>query len=297
LRSVAVIHTGGIGDFLQVLPVLAAIRHKWPEAKVTIVGHRERAELARLGGLAEGVVEFETCGCHHLFVDNARCDSVCEALRDADLIVSFLPQATFSENLERLRSARVIRARSFPAPGECDVPAAQFVYDQVAAQLDLPAARAVPCINLAESPHRGNETAVIHPGSGSRRKNWPLDRFRRLADRLAADGMPVTWIVGPAETESPMFADLVRDANCQASPRLADLAVMLSAVRLYVGNDSGITHLAAAVGAPTVVLFGPSEAVVWAPRGANVRTIISPTGRMDDIDLAEVSAAVTAMLR
>ena len=296
MRSVAVIHTGGIGDFLQVLPVLEAIRHKWPEAKVTIIGHRQRAELARLGGLADAIAEFETSGCHHLFAAGAGSDRMPDALHYADTIVNFLPQATFSENLERLTKAEVVRACSFPAPGECDVSAAQFVYDQIAAQLDLPPAKAVPRVNLPARPRRGNNTVAIHPGSGGSKKNWPLDRFRRLADRLAADGMQVMWIVGPAETESPEFADLVRDENCESRPRLADLAVTLSAARLYVGNDSGITHLSAAVGAPTVALFGPSDAAVWAPRGANVRTVISPTGRMDDIDLTEVAAAAEKAL-
>jgi len=297
LRSVAVIHTGGIGDFLQVLPTLEAIRGQWPEAEVTIVGHRERGELARLSGLAEGIVEFETCGCHHLFVGGASRDSVCDSLRDAELVLTFLPQETFSENLNRLTSARVIRTRSFPTTGECNVPAAQFVYDQVASELDLPPAVAVPRLTLPNGPRETEASAMIHPGSGSQRKNWPLARFRRLADRLIATGLQVAWIVGPAETEWPEFADLVRDENCAVCSPLADLATMLSAACLYVGNDSGITHLAAAVGAPTVALFGPSDAAVWAPRGANVRTVVSPTERMDDIDLAEVAAAVKEMLR
>ena len=296
MRSVAVIHSGGIGDFLQVLPTLEAIRDKWPEAEVTIVGHGQRAELARLGGLAEGIVEFETCGCHHLFVGGASCDSVCDSLRNAELILNFLPQETFSENLKRLTSARVIRARSFPAPGECKVSAAQFVYDQVASELDLPPAEAVPRLTLPNGPRETEVTAMIHPGSGGSKKNWPLERFRRLADRLIALRLQATWIVGPAETESPEFADLTREENCAVCPALTDLATMLSAARLYVGNDSGITHLAAAVGAPVVALFGPSDAAVWAPRGANVRTIVSPTGRVADIPLADVAAVAEKAL-
>ncbi|NIA21456.1 MAG: hypothetical protein GWP05_05695 [Anaerolineaceae bacterium] len=296
MRSVTVIHSGGIGDFLQVLPTLEAIRGKWPEAEATIVGHRQRGELARLGGLAEGVVELETCGCHHLFVGGASCDSVCDSLRDAELILNFLPQETFSENLERLTSARVLSLRSFPAPGDGAIPAAQFVYDQVASELDLPPARAVPRLTLPNGPRETEAAAMIHPGSGSQSKNWPLNRFRRLADRLIGRGLQVTWIVGPAETESSEFADLAPEENRAVCPALTDLATMLSAARLYVGNDSGITHLAAAVGAPTVALFGPSNAAVWAPRGANVRTIVSPTGRVADIPLADVAAAAEKAL-
>ena len=74
--------------------------------------------------------------------------------------------------------------------------------------------------------------------------------------------MPVHWCSGP---EDPPLPEAVRFDN------LYDLACWLARARLYVGNDSGITHLAAAVGTPVLALFGPSDPAVWAPRGPNVR--------------------------
>ena len=115
----------------------------------------------------------------------------------------------------------------------------------------------IPCV-----PCPG-DFAVIHPFSGSPRKNWPLEKFRRLARGLERR-MPVAWCAGP---DDPALEGAVHIAD------LYDLACWLAGARLYVGNDSGITHLAAAVGAPVLALFGPTDPEVWAPRGSNVRVM------------------------
>ena len=103
--------------------------------------------------------------------------------------------------------------------------------------------------------------AVIHPFSGSARKNWPLERFRALAERLERV-MPVKWCAGE---DDPPLAGAVRIGD------LYELACWLAKARVYIGNDSGITHLAAAVGTPVLALFGPTDPEVWAPRGPHVR--------------------------
>jgi heptosyltransferase-3 len=103
--------------------------------------------------------------------------------------------------------------------------------------------------------------AVIHPFSGSARKNWPLGKFRALAEKLERV-MPVKWCAGE---DDPPLAGAVRIDN------LYELACWLAKARMYIGNDSGITHLAAAVGTPVLALFGPTDPEVWAPRGPHVR--------------------------
>ncbi|MGC4056473.1 MAG: glycosyltransferase family 9 protein [Paludibaculum sp.] len=106
--------------------------------------------------------------------------------------------------------------------------------------------------------HRPSGFAVIHPFSGGRTKNWPLARFQEVARLLP---MPVQWCAGPEESldEAIRFNDL------------GDLARWLATASLYIGNDSGISHLAAACGVPTVAVFGPTDPAVWAPRGRRVR--------------------------
>ena len=102
---------------------------------------------------------------------------------------------------------------------------------------------------------------MIHPFSGSPRKNWPLEKFHALADRLERM-MPVKWCAGE---DDPPLPGAVRIDD------LYDLACWLARARLFVGNDSGITHLAAAVATPVLAIFGPTDPEVWAPRGNHVR--------------------------
>ena len=122
--------------------------------------------------------------------------------------------------------------------------------------------------------------AAIHPFSGSPRKNWPLDRYQELA-RLIERRMPVKWVVEGVEPAPP-------------SDDLYELACWLARARVYVGNDSGITHLAAAAGTRVVALFGPTDPAVWAPRGDNVRIVAGAS--MEAIEVEEVKNAVLRTL-
>lgn len=123
-------------------------------------------------------------------------------------------------------------------------------------------------LNVASSMQRDPVTrrplVVLHPFSGSAVKNWPLTHFRRLATELNS-GCEIRWCAGP---EDPLPEDLEPQAWREES--LAALAAKLRRAGLYVGNDSGITHLAAALGVPVLAIFGPMDPRVWAPRGSAV---------------------------
>jgi heptosyltransferase III len=136
---------------------------------------------------------------------------------------------------------------------------------------------AVPRIECG--PAVREDFAVIHPFSGSPRKNWPPNRFREVAARLA---LPVRWCAGPEEA----LDNAVRFEN------LYDLVCWLATARIYIGNDSGITHLAAAVGTPVVAIFGPTDASVWAPRGQRVSVV---SGDLEAITVDQVLGLVQAL--
>ncbi len=157
-------------------------------------------------------------------------------------------------------------------PEDCGMHAADFFAAQV---WRAPAGPATPHIDC---PRGQGGFAVIHPFSGSPKKCWPLDRFQELA-RLLEPHLPVCWCAGPEE----------RLANAVRIDDLYELACWLATARVYVGNDSGITHLAAAVGTPVVALFGPTDPRIWAPRGPRVRVIAKPA--LKDITMDEVVAA------
>lgn len=104
--------------------------------------------------------------------------------------------------------------------------------------------------------------AAIHPFSGSPKKNWPIERFSELA-RLLAPSMEVQWCAGPQEELH----------GAHRFETLAEVGAWLSRAAVYVGNDSGISHMAAACGVPVVAMFGPTDPRVWAPRGELVRVL------------------------
>jgi heptosyltransferase III len=136
-----------------------------------------------------------------------------------------------------------------------------------------------PCVEPAPIPLR--YSVVIHPFSGSKRKNWPFAAYQALAADLP---IKTEWTAGPEEEldEAKRYQDL------------GELARWLKGARLYIGNDSGITHLAAALGIPTLALFGPTEPAKWAPRGDNVTVLRCEP--MEKLAIATVLAAANRLL-
>jgi ADP-heptose:LPS heptosyltransferase len=118
---------------------------------------------------------------------------------------------------------------------------------------------------------------IMHPFASSPAKRWPLEAFRQVARDLRC---PVKWLAGPEEEldEAERFEDLY------------DLACWIAGARLYIGNDSGISHLAAAVGTPTMAIFLATDPRIWAPRGQHVRVLDRP-------DVALVTQAALHALR
>ena len=135
---------------------------------------------------------------------------------------------------------------------------------------------AVPRIEMPDVPKR--DFIAIHPFSGSPKKNWPLERFQKLPADLP---YPVELSAGPEEQlpDARRFDDL------------QDLARWLGGARVYVGNDSGVTHLAAAVGTPVVSIFRCTSAEVWGPRGRGPVRILE-----GDPALGDVRSAVLDLL-
>lgn len=146
---------------------------------------------------------------------------------------------------------------------------------------------------LGPDDRRSPETSVIlHPGSGSSAKNWPIDRFRSCAAHFRAENWRVVWLTGPADAAQDMMRALRDPADDHLNaPALATLRDRLAVCGLFVGNDSGPAHLAAACGAPTIVIYGPTDPVVWAPDGARVATVRAESGRLDDVRVDAVLSA------
>ena len=132
---------------------------------------------------------------------------------------------------------------------------------------------------------------AIHPGSGSPRKSWPPERFGAVLDSLA---LKRPWLLVEGPADAAVAAALARRPGAVLARGLGArvLGAVLARAGLFVGHDSGVSHLAAAWGAPTLALFGPTDPAVWAPVGPRVRVVLAPEGRMDALSVDAVMTAV-----
>ena len=253
-----IIRPGAIGDFILSLPAIQHLKADYLEVwaasqNLPLVRFADRARSIASTGL--DLLEFSPDG------------PLMAELRNFNSIVSW-----YGTNRPEFQAA--VKGLPFQfltaiPPDDCGMHAADYFAAQVGLQ--------GPAVPQMDCPRRDGGFAVIHPFAGSAKKCWPLERYRELATHL---GMPVRWCAGPEET----LEDAVRIDD------LYELAGWLATARVYVGNDSGITHLAAAVGTPVVALFGPTDPRIWAPRGREVSVIAK--SRIADIGVGEVADAV-----
>ena len=239
------IRPGGIGDCILSLPALEHLKTDYTEVWV-------RSEIVPLIRFADRVCPIASSGLDLIGLPGVDPPaSLVERLRGFDSIVSW-----YGANRPEFREH--VQALGLPFHFLTALPAAE--QRMHAADLFLRQAggegTAVPRIECV--PDQRRDTIVIHPFSGSARKNWPLEKYRELAQQLPC---PVEWCAGPEET----LEGAVRFTN------LWDLARWLAGARMYIGNDSGITHLAAAVGTPVIAIFVSTDPAVWAPRGPHVQ--------------------------
>jgi len=267
-----IIRPGAIGDFIVSIPALECLRTAyleiWTAAQNVPLAARLAQRARPIAGT--GLDLLELTGPPALLL---------ETLRSFDSIISWYgaQRAEFRDAVASLG----LPFQFFPAlpPEGCGSHAADFYLGQVRTIAPC-ASDGIPRIACAATRGR---FAVIHPFTGSARKRWPLERFQELARRLERE-MPVEWCAGPEE-------DLPAARRCED---LDELACWLAAARVYIGNDSGPTHLAAAAGTPVVALFGPSNPAVWAPRGPHVGIAAADT--LESITVDQVEKLVRAVL-
>ncbi len=255
--STLVVHTGAIGDFILACPSIRALAQDSP---VDVLGEFDRVHLAVAGGIARAAFDLTAARFESLFSEPK--PELRAFLSHYDRVVVWMKDdGLIRRNLTEIGVCDV-RVHSGLPPDDWGEYAARYYLDALGLSGD-----ATPRLDLPASP--GRHDVILHPGSGSGRKNWPMARYRALADLLRANGRDVWWCAGPAEEEGGLAESLPCD-RIILGRSLVELGGILRSARAYVGNDSGITHLAVAVGCPTVAIFGPTNPRVWGPRGANV---------------------------
>ncbi len=276
---------GALGDFLLTLPVVHELRRWRPDAYIEWIGSARIAELALSGGLLDRVRSLDSAGYAAWFYPNHVWTSAERAWLEAfDCLICYLGEQAdpLRLNLRCLNIKNILFGAHKVADGHA---ADHFLQPLVGVGVEsgaIPARAQLswPPERRAEGLHRLAAMGVrngicLHPGSGSPRKNCAPEVFAALAGALrqAALGDPF-FLIGEADAvPARALAHLAPSIPVISGLTLMEAAALLAACRGYVGNDSGMTHLAAALGIPVVALFCATDPAVWAPRGGNVTVL------------------------
>lgn len=290
---VLVIRGGAIGDFILTLPAIRLLRDSIPDCHLEVLGYSGIAELAQAAGWADAVRSLDHRDMAMLFAPGASiADEVTDYLRSFTLVVSYLfdPDGHFRENLKRIGVSTLIECphRVQPDQGPAATQLARPL-ERLAMFLDNPAPiiKVSPVVPLPLDD-ADQMTVVVHVGSGSEKKNWPLENWRQLLGAMQQQkSIRILILTGEAEEargmtailEGPGWSDLFFERwhhlpLVTLAARLHGLA--LQGATYFIGHDSGISHLAAACGLKCFLLFGPSDPVVWAPKNPGVHLIRAP---------------------
>ena len=300
-RRGAILQPGAIGDCILTLPLAELMKETVCPGGVDIIGHTEYLGFLPGRSCVDVVKSLDSISLHRLFAGEgdfelADGDPLIMAFAGYTWIASFLgePDSHFEKNLiftvNCSHSAEVITLAMKPA-AEHNIHISDFYRKQFVEQSQLlsqehNSAVGMPLVRPTSADiYRGKEIlaengimpttkpVVIHPGSGGAHKCWHLDNFLSVSRALAKKGVEVVFLFGPAEAErfsEPAIAQIRAAGKLLTNLSLAEVLGVLGCSRGYIGNDSGITHLAAAVGIRTVVVFGPTDPAVYAPIGPAV---------------------------
>jgi len=302
-------HQGALGDLLLAGPALAAVSRHYPEARFIGVGQPGPWRLLA-GNLPLATVwEGGQAVWSGLFREQSTFSpKLQERLAGIDLALVFSPRPRpeFQARLIQGGVAQAFWIPSFPEGGTDQVAAVQARRLEELGIREAPVPFSLhlePGIEEELGLNPGERLLALGPGSGSSAKNWPLPHYYEVARALAWEaGLRVVWLAGPAE--APVLPYILGLAAAQghevwANEPLERVARLLSITHLYLGGDSGITHLAAAAGTHRVLaLFGPTDPRVWTPLGAQVMVLTPPGGAGERASLADLTpATVLAAVR
>ncbi len=318
---------GALGDALLAMPALAWLRRRRPMAHVVLIAREDVLPLARASGLAEETAAIGDPVWGALFHDEVeRAGATSTLVRGSEAAIAWIadPDRRIERNLRALGARHVVTAPGMPSRERVHTAlllASGLAGLGIAPPHDVEElVSTMPPLKTPEG-ERGRMDDVwralgldaakgpvvaFHAGSGSLAKRWPAGSFGRLAADIQALGGT------PLAIEGPQDADVIREAQAVLAPMAAagqrpepavarglgvgTLAGLLARCDAYVGNDSGVTHLAALTGTPSLALFGPSDPGRWRPLGKRVRVIASATGRVEDITVAEALAGLEDLL-
>ncbi len=290
--EIVLLHPGALGDVILSLPAIAQLRKRFPSASLTIAGNVDYLAPI-ISGYAERAISLSSLPLHRLYAHGSLSSEEVLFWKSFDRIVSWTgaDDPEFVKNIKEIHGDACVASWK-PQPGETRHVSRLFARTlgfESSADRDLES----PHIRLDSKVRHGgmqwlsrrgwsdrDSVIALHPGAGSKAKRWPLSRFISLARKLVfQEKLKLLIIEGPAESglAGHMGQHLPASEVIRAeSIPLGLLAAVMEQCRVFIGNDSGIAHLAAALKVPSVVLFGPALPQHWAPLGEKIVVLRDP---------------------
>ncbi|HEY5954607.1 MAG TPA: glycosyltransferase family 9 protein [Terrimicrobiaceae bacterium] len=303
------IRGGALGDFILTLPAMRLLRENFKNCALDILGYRHIAVLAEGRYYADSTRSIEYGPLAGFFNPKASLDpDLCAYFAGFRQIISYIydPDGLFAGGLRRAGVRNLLSVS--PKIDEDEHAARQLArpLEQLALRLENPAARIFPSgRDLADAQTLVSTfrkpLVAIHPGSGGERKNWPLDGWLKVQRQLLDDTRVGHLLIIGGESDSGQLARMrpihpvARQMVLESLP-LPLLGAILSRCDVFIGHDSGISHLAAAAGARCLLLFGPTNPEVWAPANPEVSVLRAPGGQLSNLETATVLATMSKLL-
>jgi ADP-heptose:LPS heptosyltransferase len=291
MNSILIVHQGAIGDFILSLPAVEAIHRFYPGAHFTFIAHPAIVEIIQRRPYFKQVFDCSDRSWTSLYSSEGKVAGVVHDLLpqvESSFVFGGPASQIIADNLANHLGNPAHRLDPFPEPdhrlGVGDYQCRQLEKIGIPATPPPDAIIAPPHHTVLEvrdflSRNLGpkDRFVLLHPGSGGKEKLWAVAGWLRVINKLSAhSNIRLALLQGPADAvivqhlRSQLESDsLIPVENWQ----LGKLAALMCEADLYLGNDSGITHLAAASGTPTIALFGPTDPQIWGPQGPQVNII------------------------
>jgi heptosyltransferase-3 len=305
---ILVIRGGALGDFILTLPAIRLLRDNFRDCALHILGYRHIAILAE-GYYADAIRSIDYGPLASFFNPRASLDQqLCDYFAGFQQIVSYIydPDGLFAGGLRRAGARNLLSA----SPKIVEHRHAAFQLAEPLGRLGLklqdPAAQIFPSSKevaaaAALLAELRRPIMAIHPGSGGERKNWPLEGWLALQNKMLEDARIGHLLVIGGESDSQRLAQMGLTGRAERQSFLENLPLpllgaILSQCGFFVGHDSGISHLAAAVGVSCLLLFGPTDPEVWSPANRGVCVLRAPSGQLSDLETSTVLARIDDLL-
>lgn len=298
--KILIIRGGAIGDFILTLPAIAALRQQFPEAHLEVLGYPHIIQLAQAGGLVDRAQSIEARALAGFFARRGvLAEDLANYFSEFNIILSYLydPDDIFKTNVARCSKAQFVVGPY--RPNEAEKVHATRVYLRPLERFAIFDADHLPRLSLPSPPPTLNQIA-LHPGSGSEKKNWPEAKWADLLQHLVnSTDFNLLLIGGEAEGERlqrlAAALPITRTKVAQSLP-LTNLARLIQPCAAFIGHDSGISHLAAALGLPGVVLWANTTEEIWRPPHEPV-VVLKNSGGIRMITVNQVMERFDGILR